>query len=514
MISFRDFSYRYPGAAVPTLDHVDLNVAAGDFSLVVGSTGSGKSTLLRALRGTARDLGVVRQDPQAGFATGVVEDEIVHRLRRQGLPESAVRRRLEEVLDLMSVAHLRRRVLGRLSAGEQQRVALAAALALSPPVLVLDEPTSALDPAAAEDVLAALLRLVHDLGVTVLTAEHRLERVVEYADQLVVLHQGRCRSGPPVDMITSSPVVPPVVELGRLCGWAPLPLSVRDARMQAATLRSQLADVAPPPPNGAAGAPGKVGDGLDARSIVVRHGTVTAVRGVQLQARPGEVVALMGRNGSGKSSLLHAVEGSVRRAAGSVRVAGRDTARLSPREAGALVTLVPQQAPGPLLRDTIGASCAVADRDAGAPAGTTRAVFESLCPGASVPDDAASRVLSDGQRLSLLIAVQLARRPRVVLLDEPTRGLDYGAKDRLGGLLAALAVDGTAIVVATHDVELVARTATQVVVLADGEVVSRGTTREVLAASPVFAPQVAKVLAPQDWLTTEEVAAGLARATP
>jgi len=539
VISFRDFSYRYRGAAVSTLDRVDLTVRAGDFSLVVGSTGSGKSTLLRALHGTAGDIsaelvagvvtvngadprqrdprraavvGVVHQDPQAGFAAGVVEDEIVHRLRIHGLPESAVRRRLEEVLDLMSVAHLRRRALGRLSAGEQQRVALAAVLAPSPRVLVLDEPTSALDPAAAEDVLAALLRLVHDVGVTVLAAEHRLERVVEYADQLVVVHRGRCRSGHPADVIADSPVVPPVVELGRLCGWTPLPLSVRDARQHAATLRAELADVAPPPQHGVAGVPGEAGDGLDARSIVVRHGTVTAVRGVRLRARPGEVVALMGRNGSGKSSLLHAVEGSVRRAAGSVRVGGRDPAQLPPREAAALVALVPQQPPGPLLRDTVGASCAFADRDAGAPAGTTRAVFESLCMVASVPEDTAPWVLSDGQRLSLLIAVRLAPRPRVILLDEPTRGLDYGAKARLGVLLAALAADGTAVVVATHDVEFVARTATGVVVLADGEVVSSGTTREVLAASPVFAPQVAKVLAPQDWLTTEEVAAGLASA--
>ncbi len=546
MITFRDFSYRYHGSGAATLEGVELTVAAGDFALVVGSTGSGKSTLLRAAHGadtdgawgsasgavtidgagpgsrTTQDLvevvGVVGQDPRAWFTAATVQEEIAHRLRRQRTDSAIARRRVEETLDLLGVVQLRGRALDTLSGGERQRVALASVLASGPRVLVLDEPTSALDPAAAEDVLAALLRLVHDVGITVLAAEHRLERVLEYADQLVVVQAGRCRSGQPVDMVADSPVVPPVVELGRLCGWAPPPLSVRDARRHAAALRTRLAGCEPPVPGAEAGDPA---DGLDVRSLVVRHGSVTALRAVDLQAAPGEVVALMGRNGSGKSSLLGAVVGSARPYRGSVSIAGRRPASLARPDAAHLVTLVPQQVDVVLRHDTVQACFAGGDRRAGAPAGTTRDMFDRLSPGAvgapgatgtsaaGSAEQADPRRLSEGQRLCLAIAVQLAPRPRVVLLDEPTRGLDYDTKARLGELLGQLTRAGTAVVVATHDVEFVARTAQRVVVLADGEVVATGTTRHVLAASPVFAPQVAKVLSPLDWLTTDEVAHAL-----
>jgi energy-coupling factor transport system ATP-binding protein len=536
MISFRDFSFWYVGAAQPTLANVDLEIREGDFALVIGHTGSGKSTLLRSVNGLvphfsgghvegqltvagrtprstpprelAGTIGVVGQDPLAGFVTETVEEELAYGLEQLAVAPQAMRRRVEEVLDLMGIVRLRRRPLRALSGGEQQRVALASVLTLNPRVLVLDEPTSALDPAAAEDALGAVLRLVHDLGVTVLAAEHRLERVVEYADTLVVVEGQRVRSGEPAEVLVDSPLAPPVVDLGRLCGWSPLPLSVRDARRAAGGLRERLADVGPDVDDGAVGDPV---DGLDARGVVVRYGEATAVRDVDVHAAPGEIVALMGRNGSGKSSLLWAVQGSGRRAAGSVRVGGRDPARMSRREASALVALVPQQATDLLYHDSIRAECAAADRAAGVAAGSARRIFDELCGGFSRSGATHPRDLSDGQRLALALAVQLTPMPRVVLLDEPTRGLDYRAKRRLRDRLRALAAEGKAVVVATHDVEFVAQTASRVVVLAEGEVITSSPTREALAASPVFAPQVAKVMAPAPWLTTDQVAAGLAR---
>jgi energy-coupling factor transport system ATP-binding protein len=539
MISFRDFSFWYPGATSPTLDGIDVSIDEGDFALVVGLTGSGKSTLLRAVNGLvphftgghvegsvsvagldprhvpprelAGTVGVVGQDPLAGFVTDTVEEELAYGMEQLAVPAQAMRRRVEEVLDLMGIARLRRRPLRTLSGGEQQRVALGSVLTLNPRVLVLDEPTSALDPAAAEDALAAILRLVHDLGVTVVAAEHRLERVVEYADQLLLVDGRRATAGAPSALLRHAPLAPPVVELGRLCGWDPLPLSVRDARRLAGPLRDSLVGQAPVEP---APAIGSVTDGLDARSVVVRYGEVAALRGVDLAVAPGEVVALMGRNGSGKSSLLWAVQGSGRRSGGIVRVAGRDPAAVSRREVAGLVALVPQQATDLLYHDSVSAECASADHAAGVAAGTTRAIFERLCLGSSVPDPTHPRDLSDGQRLSLALAVQLAARPRVLLLDEPTRGLDYHAKSRLGEMLADLARAGHAIVVATHDVEFVAQSAQRVVVLAEGEVVTSAPTGEALAASPVFAPQVAKILAPGAWLTPRQVEAALATDLP
>jgi energy-coupling factor transport system ATP-binding protein len=237
----------------------------------------------------------------------------------------------------------------------------------------------------------------------------------------------------------------------------------------------------------------------------VQYGSTVAVRGADVEIGPGEVVALMGRNGSGKSSLLWALRGAIKRAGGSVTVAGADPASMSRTSAGAAIALVPQQATDLLYHASVDAECATADRAADRPVGSTRGLFERVAgtqgDGATHPRD-----LSDGQRLALALAVQLVGGARVLLLDEPTRGLDYDAKGRLGAALAELAAEGHAIVVATHDVEFAAHIASRVVVMAEGEIVTDAPAREALAASPVFAPQVAKVMAPLGFLTVEQVA--------
>jgi energy-coupling factor transport system ATP-binding protein len=344
---------------------------------------------------------------------------------------------------------------------------------------------------------------VHDLGITVLMAEHRLERVVQYADRVVLVPGGGrpVVSGAPAEVLADAPVAPPVVELGRLAGWSPLPLSVRDARRRSGDLRTRLSDVPPlvPPPRA-------VGDVVAAaRRIVVRYDGRPALREVDVVLRAGEVVALMGRNGAGKSTLLAGLVGLRRPDAGSVRIGAdaADPAVLAPRDLVRRVGMVPQE-PGDLLyADTVAAECAQADQDAGAAPGTALGVFADLVPG--VDPGTHPRDLSEGQRLALALAVVLAGRPPLVLLDEPTRGLDYPGKARLVQVLRDLAAAGHAVLLATHDVELAATVTDRTVVLADGEVVSDGPSREVVVSSPAFAPQVAKILAPQPWLTVAEV---------
>jgi len=270
VIDFRRMGVTYPDASAPVLRDVTLNIAEGELCLVVGGTGSGKSTLLGTVNGLVphftggtlsgrvtvagrstqdhapRDLadvvGVVGQDPRGSFVADVVENELAYTMESLALPPDVMRRRVEDTLDLLGLAELRHRAVSTLSGGEAQRVAIGAVLGAHPRVLVLDEPTSALDPAAAEDVLAALQRLVHDLGMTVLMAEHRLERVVQYADSVVWLPGGGgpIERGTPGDIMGHSPIAPPVVELARTMGWAPLPLTVRDARRSAAGLRETL----------------------------------------------------------------------------------------------------------------------------------------------------------------------------------------------------------------------------------------------------------------------------------
>ncbi|MFK8846399.1 ABC transporter ATP-binding protein [Streptomyces sp. Ac-502] len=600
MIRFDQVSVTYGDAAEPAVQGVDLTVPEGELCLLVGPSGVGKSTVLNAvcglvphftggtLRGrvtvAGRDtrthkpreladvVGTVGQDPLAHFVTDTVEDELAYGMESLGLAPDVMRRRVEETLDLLGLADLRDRAITTLSGGQQQRVAIGSVLTTHPKVLVLDEPTSALDPAAAEEVLAVLQRLVHDLGTTVLLAEHRLERVVQYADQVILLPAPGSPPvvGAPADIMAVSPVHPPVVALGRLAHWSPLPLSVRDARRKASSLRERLAGVEPAgsgatEPHAGPGAPGAgagpgtgLGTGADAGAdagpedggsarkrfgrwrrredrhragvtpgsepvrapegsgsplaaetvgLSVRRGRIDALHRVGLTVRAGETIALMGRNGAGKSTLLSTLVGMHEPTAGSVRVGGATPHRTGPRTLLRHVGLVPQEPRDLLYADTVAAECAAADHDADAAPGTCRGLVTRLLP--DVQDSTHPRDLSEGQRLALALAVVLTARPPLLLLDEPTRGLDYAAKGRLVELLRGLAAEGHTIVLATHDVELAAELAHRVVILADGEVVADGPTAEVVVSSPAFAPQVSKVLAPLPWLTVPQVAHAL-----
>ncbi|MET9261272.1 ATP-binding cassette domain-containing protein [Amycolatopsis sp. NPDC004079] len=514
MIDFSEVTISYRDT--PVLREVSLHIDEGELALVVGRTGSGKSTLLGAVNGlvphftggrlagrvtvAGRDtrthrprelaavVGVVGQDPVAGFVTDSVEEELAYGMEQLGVPAGVMRKRVEETMDLLGIAELRDRPLRALSGGQQQRVAIGAVLAAGPRVLVLDEPTSALDPGAAEEVLAAVTRLVHDLGVTVLIAEHRLERVLQYADRVLTVDGGRVTAAEPAQAMRSAPIAPPVVALGRLAGWDPLPLSVRDARRQAQSLRAELPS---------APVPGPLGSGeetLASRDVVVRYGDTVAVREVSLTVAAGETVALMGRNGSGKSSLLWALQGSGARHRGAVTIRGTDPAGLKPVPRRELAALVPQSPADLLYLHTVGEELA-------SPA--ARAILDELAPG--IDPDSHPRDLSEGQRLALALAVQLAADPAVLLLDEPTRGLDYPGKQRLTALVRAYP---GAVLIATHDVEFVAETCDRAVVLAEGEVVADGPTADVVVSSPLFAPQVAKILG-GGWLTVDQVAGAL-----
>jgi len=521
MIRFDHVSITYAGASQPTLRDVDLAIPEGELVLVIGRTGAGKSTLLKAINGLVphftggtlagrvtvdgRDtrtyppreladvVGYVGQDPLAGFVTDTVEDELAYAMESLGIEPTVMRRRVEETLDSLGLTALRRRPLLALSSGQQQRVAIGSVLTAGPRVLVLDEPTSALDPPAAEEVLATLTRLVHDLAMTVVLAEHRLERVVQYADRIVtVTENGAVVDESPAIAMAHAIVAPPVVELARLANWQPLPLSVRDARRAAAPMRERLAVLMPPPSLSRGAAVQQ--PILTTRDLTAKYGPIVALRGVNLTITPGEVVALMGRNGAGKSTLLAHLVGLFKPAAGSIEVRGR---------AG----LVPQEPADLFCADSVDDELKQEQQTGRRE--RSHALLDRLAPG--IDGRTHPRDLSEGQRLALALSIVLADEPPVLLLDEPTRGLDYPAKARLVAVLRDLAFAGTAIVVATHDVELAAEVATRTVVLADGDMVSDGPTREVVTASPAFAPQVAKILHPLPWLTVSQVQASLER---
>jgi energy-coupling factor transport system ATP-binding protein len=551
MIGLHTVSFRYPGSAQPVLHDIELRVAEGELCLVIGQTGSGKSTLLQLVNGLAphftggvlsgtvtvagrdtrthppRDLadliGVVGQDPLAGFVTSTVDEELAYGMEQLGIPAAVMRTRVEEVVDLLGLADVRERTLAGLSGGQQQRVAIGSVLTSHPRLLVLDEPTSALDPTAAEEVLATIVRLVHDLGLTVLLAEHRLERVVQYVDSIIQIHpDGTATHGDPAEILAITPQSPPIVDLGLLAGWHPLPLSVRDARRRAAPLREALRAVDQAPPEAAHPAGGQRDVVATVHHLEVRYGSILALRDVNLRLHRGEVAVLMGRNGSGKSSLLWALQGSGLRSRGTIALTvtgalatetGRrrpvDPARLDPADATGLIALVPQTPADLLYLETVEAECVEADRASGASPGSALSILAELAPG--IAPQRHPRDLSEGQRLALALAVQLAGSPAILLLDEPTRGLDYSAKRRLCAVVKQRAAAGTSILLSSHDVEFVARVAERIIVLANGEIVADGPAPQILTASPALSPQVTKILQPlpQPLLTVDAVQSAL-----
>ncbi|MCJ7832107.1 MAG: ABC transporter ATP-binding protein, partial [Actinobacteria bacterium] len=329
-LRFEDVTFTYPGSDAPALRRIDLSIEEGHFVLVTGPTGSGKSTFLRMANGLVphfsggafegrvfaegRDtlgsapreladiVAFVPQDPAASFVLDRVEDELAYGMENLSVSPDRMRRRVEEVLDLMAIAKLRDRSVRTLSGGEQQRVAIAAALAAGPRILVLDEPTSQLDPQGAEDVLAGLLRLVHDLGMTVLVSEHRLERVAGFADMAVGLPgDASAFMGSPQEVLTRLKSGPPVTRLARRLGWEPVPLTVRDARTRASSIQLPL------PTPVAAPDPGE--DLLRCEGLKAGYHDTPVLAGIDLRLGAGEALALLGRNGSGKTTLLRSLAG-------------------------------------------------------------------------------------------------------------------------------------------------------------------------------------------------------------
>lgn len=539
MIRFNNVTLIYPYVQRTIFEDLSFEVPEGEFVLVMGDTGAGKSTLLKLMNGLVphhtggifsgsimvdgkdtalhkpRDLvdviAIVGQNPALGFVTDTVEEELVFGMESLGVAPEVMRKRVEDMLDLLALTPLRQRKLSSLSGGEAQRVAIASVLTMNPKILLLDEPTSALDPIAAEEVLATLSRLVHDLGITVVIAEHKLERVLQFVDRVIYVRNEReVAVGFPQEILKDSTLAPPIVHLFRSLASEisdkEVPLTVRDARRQLGDLaaalspleRNQLAIAAEPL--------------LELENVAIHYGAKVALRNVSLAISPGEIVAIMGRNGAGKSTLLSSIAGLRKLERGLVRVCGLDPQLLKGKDLIAKIGFVPQEASDLLYAQSVEEELRHSDHDNGVTSGTTSRLLARLLPDIDV--HVHPRDLSEGERLCLVLAIVLANNPPLLILDEPTRGLDYRAKDRLITAIRECRDLKSAVIVASHDVELIAEIATRVVVLADGEIVADGPAGEILTSSPAFAPQVAKVLAPAQWLTVNEVLKSMGKSAP
>jgi energy-coupling factor transporter ATP-binding protein EcfA2 len=544
---FDRVSYTYPGAGTPALREVSLRVEPGELCVLAGLSGHGKSTLLRAACGLAPHFyggsfagrvtvegldtrehpparlgaltGALFQDPETQLVMGSVRAELALVLENRGYSPGMVARAVEEVALALGIDHLLERSTRDLSGGEQQRVALGAALAGRPKVVLLDEPTSQLDPVAGDELIGLLRRLNQEWDTTILLCEHRLERCLAAADRVIAMHEGRvAHDGGPQDFLEwardEAPALQtPGAKLFALSGLGPAPVGVKQAR---ATLRSRglLADRSEPPivaPEMSSGSrTAGYGGGARLRRRLgfkggEREGVPLAVqglwyevprgpailRGVELVVQAGESIALMGRNGAGKSTLLRHAAGLLAPTRGKVESAGRVALLLQNPNDYFLHERVAQEASAQVLA---GAGLeALAERN--------------------------PRDLSGGERQRLALAIvagdsqrtrrsgglpasdrQFAREadggqsPVVLALDEPTRGMDREAKAALAAELRRRAGSGQAVIVATHDPEFAAACADRAVLLAEGRVIADGSAAELLAGGWYFSTETARIL--------------------
>jgi energy-coupling factor transport system ATP-binding protein len=500
--SLRGIDYRYPNAAKAALRDVHLDIPAG-LTLVAGDSGSGKSTLLRLLNGLvpqfhggrirgsatvagldplrtpiprlARRVGLVFQDVETQSVYGTVEREVAFGLENLAMPRPLMHDRVDRTLAAMSIEHLRARRLATLSGGERQRVQLASVLALEPELIALDEPTSQLDRQGAEALLAACVTLASQ-GRAIVLAEHRLDDVLAIANLTVTVEDGRVVGPEPPDRLAArlaSP--PPLVELGRELGWDPLPLTVDEA----------LAHL--PAGRGASGRAAKLrllpaGSGVAAwetADLSIGPAGRPIASGITLAAAAGEVVAVVGANGSGKTTFLRTLAGLLAPVSGDVR---RSVERIA---------YVPQN-PGSLLHlPTLRAEVALTVRRLGV-ADSPDVALETF--GLTELADRYPRDLSSGERQRGALAVTLAGRPRLALLDEPTRGMDLRARRSLGRIVRSMADAGTCVVIATHDIDLAAEVADRVVLLEGGQASELGDPVEAFGSGSPWATQIGRLL--------------------
>lgn len=519
----------YEHADRPALDRLDLEIGAGELVLLCGTSGGGKSTLLRLLMGIVpqrtggtiagdvrvlgadptcvtptelarRGLTLVQQDPLEGFVATRVEDEVAFGPEQLGLAAAEIAARVREAQGAAGIAGLRRRDVRELSAGERQRVAIAAALALRPRLLLLDEPTALLDPATARAILALVARLARETGTTVIIAEHRIGDAAPLVDRAVVLVDGRLVTDGRPRSVLADPVlarrgvpIPRATQVAlaaRLPGAPPLTAAeLADAiappaaapRVPTALERSEPADPSAHPegeraqaaadalverarPAADPAADGRRSDTLRFEAVRYRYpGTERdAVRDVDLVLHEGEVAALVGPSGSGKTTLARLALGLRRPTTGAITLFGRDPAGAGAREAA----LVMQEPLRQLLADTVAGEVAL-----GLPP-AERAAVEPLLErfGLAGLRPRHPLTLSHGERRRVILAAALARRPRLLVLDEPTLGQDERGRLELVEIVRELRAAGCAVLAITHDPELVADVADRVLVLAGGRI--------------------------------------------
>ena len=511
MIEFSHFTYRYPTQREPTLIDISLEIKEGEFILITGRSGAGKTTLCRAMFGAlhhdiggefhgsltlkGRDaselsiggigsfMGVVFDDPDSQLFMPQVEDEIRFSLQARGLPSGQAD--IEKALARVGIAHLMKRSTHELSGGEKQKLAIAAALAVNPEVLLFDEPTSQLDPQSTLEIYAILKELKAE-GKTIILVEQKIEDIIDKVDRLVVVESGRLIAcGSPREAFMSRELFkampyPCVPRLAIELGSESMLLSMEEGKR---FLDFRGVRLMPSSGNGRRDSAG-LKPILEVKGLRFGYNGEDVLKGISFEVRPGEVVAILGRNGSGKTTLLKNIIGLLKpREHGMVLLGGKDVMGLKVEDAARIAGFLFQNPDNMLFADTVMEEAMFSPLNLGLPDSEERSAKALEEVGLLCKKDEYPRYLGNGEKLRLCVASILAMGPRLIVLDEPTTGLDDNECVELMNVIMRLKAEGVGIVMVTHDMNLVARYADSVIVIANGSIFMQGSPAEVLKDS-------------------------------
>jgi len=534
LIKIENFTFYYSDAEKPALKDINLKIQDGEFVLVTGPSGGGKSSICRCLNGLiphfyggkvagrvevqgldtmkhstkelATKVGMIFQDPENQLVAMDVEREIAFGLENLAFPRDLIAKRMEESLDTLGISDLRHRQVHELSGGEKQKVAIASVLALHPEILILDEPTSELDPKSAEEVLSIVQRLNDELGITVILIEHRLDRVIQHVDRLIVLDRGRVvADGSTRDVLDKSYQelaeigvgMPPIIKLAhelenRGINVNGVPLTVKEGRIM---LNGVFQKTSGPLPQGDEKGDSKPVVEVEKLWHVYPEGP-TALKSVSLRIGEGEFIAIMGRNASGKTTLVKHFNSLLKPTRGMVTVDGIDTRKATITELARKVGFVFQNPNDHLFADTVEEEIGFTLRNLGLENGEIRRRINEILERFKLKEYRGQypRSLSGGEKQRVALASVLAIQPKILILDEPTRGMEYRLKRELMEFLNEYTSQGNTVILVTHDVETVAEYADRVMLLSGGEIVVDGNKRDVLSRALLFSPQINRLV--------------------
>lgn len=521
-------SFAYPYAAERTLHEVSFEMAEGEYLVLCGPSGCGKTTLLKQLKRELRpagsrlgqvlyqdtpieildaetafsDIGFVQQNPEDQIVTDYVWHELAFGLENLALPTSVIRRRVSEMAAFFGMESWFRKKTSELSGGQKQMLNLASVMAMNPKLLILDEPTGMLDPLAARNLLDTIERINRELGVAVLLTEHRLDAVFPVCDRVLVMEKGRlCIDGAPDKIARQLAAakekerlyygMPAPVRICGALGADPIPLSVRQARtflkdrLGAPTGKRQTL---PPEPER------EDKPMLSCREVWMRYASSEpdVLRGAELQLYKGERLCLLGGNGVGKTTLLSCLVGTAKPQRGKIRLAK-----------GCRLAMLPQRPQALFTQDTVLSDLPEVGQEADALRWAEKLELTALLE--RHPFD-----LSGGELQRAALCKLLLRNADVLLLDEPTKGLDAYAKAELGAILRSLSQGGVSILIVTHDLDFAAEYADRCAMMFDGRIVSSDEPHRFFAGNRYYTTDANRIAG--EWLPTaitcEEVISG------